>query len=257
MPLGPAHAALAAFDIEKSSDPAKTDDILRAMRPALLGVLREAINGAAISWSRCTWLDQGDGGTLVAPGEDEFRIVDPLAGHLAAALRRYNRRSSPLTRIRLRMAAHSGPLYRDAGGLSGAPLVHLARLLDAEPLRTQLATAPADLAVLVSDSLYGGIVRHDYGLLDPAVFHEVEVRVKETNTRAWLLGPPGRPAAPAAPAAGRTSPQADGPAPQPAPQPAGPPAADHGMQVSIGAVHGVAMVGPMTVNGPQRQAEAR
>jgi class 3 adenylate cyclase len=199
MSHGPAHVALAAFDVENSGDPSKTDDILRATRSALLETLRDAADRAAISWSRCVWRDQGDGGTLIAPADYEFRIVDPFTGHLAAGLRRHNRRSSPPARIRLRMAVHSGPVSYDQTGVSGTPLVHLARLLDSLPLRAQLAASPGDLALIVSDPLYNNIVRHDYGLLDPAAFHQVPVRVKETTTYAWILAVAGGSIPPAPP----------------------------------------------------------
>jgi hypothetical protein len=191
MAPGPVHRALAAFDIEKSGDPGKIDDIQRATRSALRSILREAVDGASIGWSRCRWLDRGDGGVLVAPGESQSRVVDPLAGHLAAALRRYNRRSSELARIRLRTAVHAGPVLADSDGVTGAAMVHLARLLDAAPLRNHLALTSADLAMLVSDSLYDQIVRHDYGLMDPAAFRPVDVLVKETSTRGWLLASGG------------------------------------------------------------------
>jgi hypothetical protein len=240
----PAHRALAAFDIERSGEPDKIDDIQRATRLALAGILREAVDGASIGWSCCTWLDRGDGGVLVAPGETESRVVDPLIGHLVAGLRRYNRRSSAVARLRLRMAAHSGPLHADHDGVTGTAMVHLARLLDARALRAALAAISADLAVLVSDSLYDRVVRHDYGLMDPAAFHPVDVRVKETCTRAWLLvsgeyaARPSdeRPVAPA-PRSGNRPPVGT------FDRPAEPPGGTH---VSIGAVHGVAVVGRVT-----------
>jgi hypothetical protein len=238
MAPGPVHRALAAFDIEKSGDPGKTDDIQRATRLALRSILREAVDGASIGWSRCTWLDRGDGGVLVAPGETQSRVVDPLAGHLAAALRRHNRRSSELARIRLRTAVHAGPVHDDPDGVTGATMVHLARLLDAQPLREHLAVTSADLAMLVSDSLYDQIVRHDYGLMDPASFHPVDVQVKETHTRGWLLASGGAPVPPAPRSGGSHVGDAAGwPADRPGSSPGG-------MHVSIGSVYGPAVLGP-------------
>jgi hypothetical protein len=236
------HVALAAFDMAKSGDPAKTNDIHLATMAGLRSVLREAVNGASIGWRRCSWLDRGDGGVLVAPGDAEHRVVDPLVQHIAAGLRRYNRRSSDLARIRLRMAAHSGLVLASGEGIAGVPMVHLARLLDAQPLRLQLEAGSADLAVLVSDPLYDRIVRPDHGLIDPASFRPVDVEVKETSTRAWLLLPgpvlPGLDAEPAPPSgepplawAGRAADAAGTPA--------------GGPHVSIGTVHGT-VVGPLT-----------
>jgi len=251
----PVHAALAAFDIAKSGDPAKTNDIQQAAISAVRFIVRDAVDCASIGWPQCKWLDRGDGGVLVAPAKSESRVVDPLVFHLAAGLRRYNRRSSDLARIRLRMAAHSGPVHLSHHGVTGVPMVQLARLLNAPPLRLQLDATSADLAVLVSDSLYDRIVRHDYGLIDPAAFCPVGVEVKETSARAWLLvcrpalesSQPAEPSEPAEPSGSSEPSSRDhsprGSAERSAAGPGGPPAGTH---VSIGAVHGTTVVGPVS-----------
>jgi class 3 adenylate cyclase len=236
-----AHVALAAFDMAESGDPAKTNDIQLATMEGLRSILCAAVDGASIGWRRCCWLDRGDGGVLVAPGDAEHCVVDPLVHHLAAELRRYNRRCSDLARIRLRMAAHSGLVLASGDGIIGMPLVHLARLLDAPPLRRQLETGSADLAVLVSDPLYDRIVRPDHGLIDPASFRPVDVEVKETSARAWLLLP-----GPLLP-----GPDAQPPRPFGEPLPARPGhaavAAAGNLYVSIGTLHGT-VVGPLAVD---------
>jgi len=260
----PVHVALAAFDIAKSGDPAKTNDIQQAAISAVRFIVRDAVDCASIGWPQCRWLDRGDGGVLVAPAKSESRVVDPLVFHLAAGLRRYNRRTSDLAHIRLRMAAHSGPVHLSHYGVTGVPMVQLARLLDAPPLRLQLDATSADLAVLVSDSLYDRIVRHDYGLIDPAAFCPVGVEVKETSARAWLLvcrpalesslpSEPSESSGPSEPSGPSESSEPSerssrdhaprGSAERSAAGPGGPPA---GMHVSIGAVHGTTVVGPVS-----------
>jgi len=275
----PVHVALAAFDIAKSGDPAKTNDIQQAAISAVRFIVRDAVDCASIGWPQCRWLDRGDGGVLVAPAKSESRVVDPLVFHLAAGLRRYNRRTSDLAHIRLRMAAHSGPVHLSHYGVTGVPMVQLARLLDAPPLRLQLDATSADLAVLVSDSLYDRIVRHDYGLIDPAAFCPVGVEVKETSTRAWLLvcrpalesSQPSESSEPSQPSGSSQSSESSKPsepsessesskpsessepssrdhsprgsAERSAAGPGGPPAGTH---VSIGAVHGTTVVGPVS-----------
>ena len=47
MPIVRAHVALAAFDMARSGDPAKTSDIQLATMSALRSILREAVNGAS------------------------------------------------------------------------------------------------------------------------------------------------------------------------------------------------------------------
>jgi hypothetical protein len=193
MAAGPVHRALAAFDIEKSGDPGRIDDVPPAIRSALLSVLREAVDGAAIGWSHCRWLDRGAGGVLVAPGEVAPRVVDPLVGHLAAGLRRHNRGSTQ-AHLRLRMAVHAGPVLDAADGVSGAPMVHLNRLLHAPLLRADPALTSAELAMLISDSLYDQLVRQNHGLLDPAAFRPVAIGRTEASTTAWLLAAGQHPA---------------------------------------------------------------
>jgi hypothetical protein len=241
MARGPAHRALAAFDIEKSDDPGRTDDIQRATRSALRAILRDAVDGASIGWSRCRWLDRGAGGVLVAPGQTESRVVDPLVGHLAAGLRRYNLRSSALARIRLRMAAHAGPVHEDLDELTGAAMVHVVQLLDAPLLGEHLALTSAELAMLVSDPLYDQIVKHDTGLLDPAAFRPVVIRVTETSTVAWLLA--------SAETAAPTS--LDGPPGVPGQLPATLAADRPGAPLSaVDAVPGISAIGPVSTDAP-------
>jgi hypothetical protein len=187
MAPGQAHRALVAVDVEKPGDLSKIDDIRPTAGSALESLLREAVDGAAIGWSRCRWLTRRSGGVLIAPGDVESRVVDPLVGHLAAGLRRHNQRGGTPARLRLRMAAHAGTVHEDPDGVTGAAMIHLARLLTAPPLRKHLALTSADLAMLVSDSLHDQIVRHHYSLLDPAAFHPVDVRGAASSSPAWLL----------------------------------------------------------------------
>src|SRR6266536_778424 len=90
-------------------------------------------------------------------------------------------------RLRLRVAVHEGHVLADTHEHTGHDLNHTFRLLDAQAARTVLANSPSANAVLVvSDSVYQGVVRHGYGGIDPAVWQPVRVHAKETRSRAWI-----------------------------------------------------------------------
>jgi hypothetical protein len=121
--------------------------------------------------------------------------VDPLLGCLSAALAEHNRTASLPHRFRLRIALHAGEVSRDEHGLSGNDLVLACRMLDARELKTALLHSLGNLAVIVSDGIYHGIVRHGYREIDPASYHPLTVRVKKDRIQAWIHLP-GTAAAP-------------------------------------------------------------
>jgi hypothetical protein len=93
-------------------------------------------------------------------------------------------------RIRLRVAFDLGLVESHLQGWTGAPLIRVARLIEAEPLRATLrADLQLDLAVVVSDVLYEAVIRHGYGYFGPSCFRAMHVSVKEFDARAWRLRP--------------------------------------------------------------------
>jgi hypothetical protein len=88
------------------------------------------------------------------------------------------------------VAVHAGEVHRDPHGWVGADLVTTCRLVDGEPLYEELRhPAQPDVVVAVSDLIYKAVVRHHYRGIDPAEYTPVHVRVKETDTLAWLHTP--------------------------------------------------------------------
>jgi hypothetical protein len=186
----PEYRAMFAVDIEKSAgrgDPASSD-----ASAALRTALRKALGTAGIRWTDCHHHDLGDGSRLVlGRGMPKAPILAPLAGDLAAQLRTYNRTAGPRREVRVRMAVHAGDVYVTDGAVEGGSLEHLARLLEAPPLRDVLAAAPkaATVAVAVSEHVWTEVVRHDHDGIDPATYQRVDFTVKETAGRAWLHVP--------------------------------------------------------------------
>jgi hypothetical protein len=119
------------------------------------------------------------------------QVVDRIILGLLANLREHRRTVNEAARIRLRVAFDLGVVEPHRSGWSGDPLVKIARLVDAYPLRQALdENRSLDLAAVVSDVLFETVVRHGYGYIGPACFQSIRVKVKELDARAWLHVPP-------------------------------------------------------------------
>jgi hypothetical protein len=184
--LGPSmHTTMAAVDM-CSFGAHRRDNLAQLhVRREMYGLLIESFEMTRLPWWDCHREDRGDGALIVAP-PDAFAgdFLDPLAHHLTAVLRRYNRLASDAARIRLRLAVHIGLVHRDAHGVAGQALTHLFRLLEAPAFKRAFAGADTDLGLIVSDHLYEQTCAAG-GLVDPAAYRLVRVTGKETRTRAW------------------------------------------------------------------------
>jgi hypothetical protein len=210
------------------------------LRKALRNVCDDAF--AQISVDGVYQEDRGDALLIVVgPDVPKPRLVSDLVRELDIALRRFNSRRLPQTRMRLRVALHNGEVLFDRDGLAGEAVVALMRLLDADDLRQALTAAPGDLAVIVSDRMHHDAVVQGHRDINPADYREVRVSFKEFSQPAWIRVP-GVPAD----GAGRTASSGDGgPAAQPG---GGQPTA--GAAAGTPASVGVHFAGPATFHGP-------
>lgn len=159
------------------------------VRHMLYELLFDAFDITGVSWWDCYREDRGDGVLIVAPPDIEpDRFLDPLIHHLNALLRCYTRRAGELAELRLRMAIHFGYVYHDAHGVTGHALTHLFRLLEAPAFKKAVADTEAKLGAIVSDHLYTEAAQH-VGLMNPAGYTPLQLRCKETRSRAWLWLP--------------------------------------------------------------------
>ena len=125
-------------------------------------------------------------------GTPKAELIYPVLTELGIRLRAHNRTAGPATRIRVRAALHAGDIcLGPAGEIAGQPLEVLARMLDAQPVRTALAEAPAaaTVAVLLSQHFYDETVRHGYPGIDPDDFRQVSFTEKKYTAQAWLHVP--------------------------------------------------------------------
>jgi hypothetical protein len=160
------------------------------MRAVLRAVIAEALALQSLSDAAVSRTDLGDGLRLIFPPMVSPRgLLDPFIPDLAASLRRQHETGAGADQLRLRVAVHAGLLHRDSDGWTGAPLIHCARLIDAEPVRRVLnAGTAASLVLVVSQAIYDSIVRHGYGL-DRSSYRPVKIRRKESNMTAWVYVP--------------------------------------------------------------------
>lgn len=181
----PVHFTIVALDVVASGS--RDDQLTLRMRNDLRGIVSETLARQSIDWAALDRTDLGDGFRLAIPADiSPSAALDPFVSNLESALREHRKAASEAARLRLRMAVHQGLVHRDGGAWAGAPMILCARLLDSAPLRQVMNLLPdADLAVIVSESIYDSVVRHGYGL-DPRSYQQVTIQEKETTTTAWL-----------------------------------------------------------------------
>lgn len=141
------------------------------------------------------WWRREDGDGEVAalpPGVDLLAAVRGFVTELDLQLTDHNEDHSADTRIRLRVAMHIDSLTEGALGFAGPALIVLSRLLDSAPVRTALDQHPeANLAQIISASLYERAVVPELGGLRPSQFNEVlvDLPAKNFRERAYVYVP--------------------------------------------------------------------
>lgn len=90
--------------------------------------------------------------------------------------------------MRVRLALHAGEVLRDSYGVAGTAVNVAFRLLEAAPLKQALASSRGVLAVIASPWFFDDVITNTPGS-EPASYRQVRVRVKETETAAWICRP--------------------------------------------------------------------
>ena len=205
------HHLIIKIDAERSGhlvNPAK----LR-LREVIHEVIDQAFRASGIAEDLCRIEDRGDGALIIVPpAVPEARMVGVWIEEVHQALRAHNGASDSLGRVRVRIGAHAGQVHTDSHGVAGADVDLACRLEDSAPARATLDAAhAAHLVVVVSTVLYESVVHHGGRFIDPECYREVRVRLKETDTTAWVTVPgysvPPVPAEGASPASSRVAPE--------------------------------------------------
>ncbi|WP_146150199.1 hypothetical protein [Actinomadura rubrobrunea] len=181
-----------AADIERFSR-FRTPEAVRAQE-RFVRLLAEARCHAGVDESGLELEKSGDGQFVILPaGLDEAVVIPRLIEGLRDGLARINADLSERARLRIRAALHRGHVQWGVNGWVGESTIVTRRLLDSRMARQALNDRPkADLALIVSDTLYRDVIAHGYGNLAPTSFHRVIAEVPEKNfgEPAWIYTAP-------------------------------------------------------------------
>jgi hypothetical protein len=203
----PLFHTILATDVAKSGG--RDDNLILRMRAGLREMLSSALSRQHIDIAKVTTLDDGDGFRLLLPADvPPHVLLDPFLSRLGIELREQRDAASAANRLRLRVALHSGLLFREpSGAYAGTPLKDCARLLDAPAGRKLLEENPgADMVVLLTEVFHRDVVAGGTSL-DPAWFRRIPIRVKETDQHGWAYVPGVPPESPAPAAARKPKPK--------------------------------------------------
>ncbi|WP_055553479.1 hypothetical protein, partial [Streptomyces kanamyceticus] len=185
----PVSRTILLLDIEKYSD---RDDVEQAyLRRMLYDITDRALESADVDETLRLRADRGDSVMELIDANASVRaLLRALLDEVPAQLRAVNRMASSSAQIRLRAVLATGYVAVDElDGWVGSDLNHACRLLDGDVLRRALRERTNDFALVVSESVHAGIVRHDSPGVPADEFHAVTVASKNGPLRAWLHGP--------------------------------------------------------------------
>lgn len=140
----------------------------------------------------------GDSATIALPAAvpRAWVAAEFVLRELPSALDSVNETVVPADWLRVRVAIDHGEVLVDPPHIAGDAVRNTARLRDADPLRAALRAAPeANLGLIVSDRFFQEVISNRELGLDPAVFREVRVAVKDYRGVGWLHVPGRAPSA--------------------------------------------------------------
>jgi class 3 adenylate cyclase len=183
---GPVHRSIVAVDVEGSTK--RTNPVKGEMRRVLYDLLERALKAAGIGTPHLEELaDRGDGVLiLIRPHDDVPKTVlfGRLIPALTALLARHNAVvGEPDLQMRLRVVVHAGEVHDDGRGFYGDDIDVAFRLLNSPTVKRALRQASmSPLALVISEEMWYGIVRHGYVKGGPYE-QRVQVRVGERRRR--------------------------------------------------------------------------
>jgi CRP-like cAMP-binding protein len=181
------NCSICITDITAFSDSSRRDIDRISVRKAMYRMLADAFNGSGISWHASYHEDRGDGALIIVPPSiPTSAVVDTIVVRLATALRQHNRQATAATRITLRVAIHVGPVSTDSEGVSGHAINQTARLIQAVPLKRQIAATHPDLGLTTSEFVYDTIISQYYGSIELAKYQKIRFRAKGSRVVAWM-----------------------------------------------------------------------
>jgi hypothetical protein len=177
------------------------DEVLADIRETLAGIVEGAFGSAGVLWGSCHAEWRGELVVITVPTDvPADRLLDDLVARLRAGVRRHNRLSSEMAKIRLRMAVHVGRVVFTRLGISSVAVNRMMAFLEAPAFVREFDELSAELGLVASDYLFEEYIRYGSGLIEPAAYEEIKVPTGHEQVCAWMHFP-GRSARPLRPAA--------------------------------------------------------
>lgn len=186
------HHLIICVDIECFSGSSRTDTQRAAAHEGMYRALRAAFDACNVSLEEHHHEDRGDGVlVLLSAATPKDRVVSILPLALVAALAEHNHVHAPQAQIRLRVAIHAGEVQQNSHGVVGDAVNAAFRLLDSRSLKEALAANSGLVALIASEAIYRDVIRHTPAS-SPETYRRIGVKVKETETTAWIRLPDNR-----------------------------------------------------------------
>jgi hypothetical protein len=187
----PVNRTMLLFDIEGAS---QRDDVVQTvLRRSLNTVVDETLAAAGAEDAQQYCEDRGDGVIVLISGDiAKTAVLRALLTTTPDLLREHNRLASAGAQMRLRVVLAAGEVAFDPhdgkeGGLVGHDLNMACRLLDSTELRRALRiNADAPCVLMVSPTVYEGVVRHGHRGVRPETFKRVQVKSGNGLLDGWL-----------------------------------------------------------------------
>jgi hypothetical protein len=192
----PFHRVIVAVDIERSTS--RPDPVKAELRDTIYELFDAALGSAGIRPRyRDQLIDRGDGFLALIRPVDQVpkalvlnRVIPALHQLLADHNAGLPRAEKSLRQLRVRVVMHAGEVHYDKNGCFGEALDVAFRLLDAARVKRMLREAVAPLILIVSESIYGSVVRHGYDGIDQHAFRQlVGVRIADRRHLGWIQVP--------------------------------------------------------------------
>jgi len=180
------HRTIMAVDVVGYNHPMRTLAHQEAVHEGFNQIMRTAFADTGVPWDVCMVENTGDGAMILLPPEvAKADLVAELPERVHAGLRRYNTVHAPEAAVQLRLALHAGEVRQGSFGSVSQAISFTFRLLDAPEAKSAQKSSGADLALIVSAVIYSDVVVHD-AAAEPGAYQRIPVKVKETDTEAWL-----------------------------------------------------------------------
>lgn len=176
-------------DIVNYSDQNRTHQNWAVLQASLFNCLKFACLAARIPWDDLRVKDTGDGMQIIAPQSVEGGLfAGPFIDALRVELNRHNQAHERMEQLRLRIAFDLGEINEEEGRLVGPALVHVSRLIDADPLRKALERTNGVLGLIVSQFFFRDIVKQSAEYRHQE-YREIYFQVKNDSGKAWVRVP--------------------------------------------------------------------